>query len=222
MRKGRNIGIYRSNVVQRQVMRHGKVAYFAHAKSRYHRWLTCFAFIIGLAGAPGFALAGPPISAPTEDTGGGPTWPEDMINEQVAVRLFDEVFTQKKTGVSRQLMAANAINHTPTGDFEGPVGFELYVAEVWSAFPDATFVIDDGFTGDDLVTLRWSMTGRHLEAFGEHAATGVPVQLEGLAILRFEQNMIAESWLQYDRLSLVEQIEAPPVAPENCPPCQTP
>ncbi|MDQ3654061.1 MAG: ester cyclase, partial [Chloroflexota bacterium] len=100
--------------------------------------------------------------------------------QRVAARLFDEVFSQRKPDVCVLLMTANAVNHTPAGDFDGPAGFEQYVAGIWNAYPDATFAIDDGVTDGDLVTLHWTIGGAQAEATGH---------LDGLAILRFEQDM---------------------------------
>ncbi|MBA3377584.1 MAG: ester cyclase [Chloroflexia bacterium] len=195
-----------SNVVQHRVMRTANMQASDYTRFVFHRRLICVMFIlVGLIGSPGIASAGPVI-VETVDTGGG-AGVVLTTNQRVAARLFDEVFSQQKPDVCVLLMAANAINHTPGGDVEGPAGFEQYAAEVWTAYPEATFVIDDGVTDGDLVTLRWSIGG-------EQAAP-----LEGLAILRFEQNMIAESWIQYDG---VEQAEVTPAVPEICPPCREP
>lgn len=188
---------------------------------KHQRVLVVTAFLIlGLVGSSGLATA-TPLVVPVEDTG-GPGGGSAGPNEHVAIRLFDEVFTQQQANVCHLLMAASAVSHTPSGTFAGPTGFAQYAAELWTAFPDATFVIDQRLASGDLVTLRWTMTGRHLGAFGERDASGAPVRLDGLTILRFERHLIAESWIQYDRMSLVEQIEARPAAPDICPPCREP
>ncbi len=225
MRPGHDIRSGFSNVIQHRVLRTANMQASDYTRFVFHRRLICVMFIlVGLIGSPGIASAGP-IIVEAEDTGGGAALsaepgggsieqvdgvavgPQLTTNQRVAARLFDEVFSQQKPDVCVLLMAANAINHTPGGDVEGPAGFEQYAAEVWTAYPEATFVIDDGVTDGDLVTLRWSIGG-------EQAA-----QLEGLAILRFELNMIAESWIQYDG---VEQAEVTPAVPEICPPCREP
>lgn len=135
--------------------------------------------------------------------------PPELRNEYTAARLFNEVFSQRKPNACALLMAANAITHTPIGDFEGPAGFEEYETEVWNAYPEATFAIDDGVTDGELVTLHWSM--------GE----AQPEQLGGVAILRFEQDMVADPWIEYGSATPAEQVD-PNVAPELCPPCREP
>ena len=187
---------------------------------RQHQWLIGLALVVGLIGMPGYANAGP-VLIPMEDDGGNGSM-HASANEGTTARLFDEVLSEKTSDVCALLMAAGAITHTPHGDFTGPAGFEQYVAGAWSAFPDATFSIDERTSSTDHVTVRWTMTGRHLGDFGSYGATGAILRLEGVAILRFEGGMISESWFQYDRMSLGEQIESAPANPDICPPCELP
>jgi predicted SnoaL-like aldol condensation-catalyzing enzyme len=180
-----------------------------------HRRLVWIAFVlIGLIGAPGIASAAPPI-VEAEDTGGsGGATSAETQNQQATARLFDEVFSQQKPGVCLLLMSANAVNHTPVGDFVGPTGFERYVAELWTAYPDATFAAGESVADGDRVTATWTLSGSQTNDAG---------QLNGHVILRFERNMIAESWIVYGSQALVStgQDEVTP-APEICPPCREP
>ena len=136
MRPGHNVSTDLSFV-----MRHSSqetVRGHASGSIRYlvHRRLVCIAFVlVGLIGAPGIASAAPPV-VEAEDTGGsGGAISAETQNQYVAARLFNEVFSQQKPDVCVLLMSANAINHTPAGDFVGPAGFERYVAELWTAYP---------------------------------------------------------------------------------------
>jgi predicted ester cyclase len=176
---------------------------------------------MGLVASPVYAVPGTP-HIPLEDDGGAGFTTQSGQVEQAAIRLFDEVLSQKAPDVCALLMAAEATTHTPHGDFAGPAGFEEYAAEAWRAFPDATFTINEWTAGADQITVRWTMAGRHLGDFGTHRATGAVVRLEGIAILHFEEGMIAKSWLQYDRMSLVEQIQESAAIPNVCPPCELP
>jgi predicted ester cyclase len=196
---------------------------------RRHRWLVHLVIVIGLVGVHATAMAGP-VQVPAEDDGGGGSLTLGGQHGQATIRLFAAVLSDKVPGVCSLLMAADAVSHTPAGDFTGPDEFERYVAEAWGAYPDATFSIDAQVSNRDQVTVRWTMTGRHLEAFGDLPVTGADIRLEGIAILRFEGGMIAESWLQYDRMALAEQVEAAQAeqaaadreARDICPPCFMP
>ena len=132
-----------------------------------------------------------------------------------ATRLFNEVLSQRTPDVCALLMATGAVTHTPLGEFVGPTGFEDYVAGAWSAFPDARFTVQETEVSADHLTVHWTMTGRHLGDFEAIPASGAVVRLDGIAVLRFQDGMISESWLQYDRMSLVEQIESSADDPES-------
>ncbi len=206
MRKARFFFGNRSNVVSRQAPRAGSRKPSDSTRYVFHRRLICIVFVlIGLIGSPGLASAGP-IIVESEDAGGGGAMPPEVLYQLMAARLFDEVFLRQTPEVCALLMSATAVTHTPAGDFAGPAGFEQYVAEVWTTYPNASFAIDEGVTDGDLVTLHWTLGGQRA------------AQLDGLAILRFEQNMIAESWIEYAEAAPV----APNVAPELCPPCREP
>ncbi len=208
MRSGHHFRTGLANVVQHPVLRIANQQASHSTRYRFHRRLTCLVFVLfGLIGSPGIASAGP-IIVETEDTGGG-AGVLLTANQRVAARLFDEVFAQQQPDVCVLLMAANAVNHTPAGDFEGPAGFEAYAAGVWAAHPGATFTIDAGVANGDLVTLRWTISDQASDGAG---------QVGGTAILRFEQHMIAESWIEYGDAAP----SASNVAPELCPPCREP
>ena len=215
MRPGHNVSTGLSFV-----MRHSSqetVRGHASGSIRYlvHRRLVCIAFVlVGLIGAQGIASAAPPV-VEAEDTGGsGGAISAETQNQYVAARLFNEVFSQQKPDVCVLLMSANAINHTPAGDFEGPAGFEQYVAELWTAYPDATLAVGESIADGDRVTANWTLSGSQASDAG---------QVNGRATFRFEQNMIAESWIVYGSQELVStgQDEVTPV-PEICPPCREP
>jgi predicted ester cyclase len=219
MRQGPSVKSGSSNVVPQ----HTGTASIAHGRKRgpFTQLLVGLAVLIGLAGTPGLVSANP-LLVENNETGGNGGVSTALDNRNVALRLFDEVFSQRKVDVCKTLMTVGAVNHTSAGEFVGPAGFELFVADVWEAFPDAAFTIDAAHTEGDVLTMRWTMNGSHQGTFMDRAATGNPVHLQGIAIFRFEHGMIAESWIQYDRLSLLDQVTQPADVPGICPPCEEP
>ena len=191
---------------------------------RAHRWsfpvhlslLWTLTLLLGLVALASPAAAGP-VLLPNADDGGSGSAASGQ--NRTITRLFDEVFTQQNGEVCAELMTAGAQHQTPAGQFEGPDGFNAFAGTIWTAFPDAIFVVDEVSEADGTVAIRWSMTGTHLGQLDDQPASGNRVALQGLAYFSFDGDRIAASWIEYDRLGLVDQITAPS-GPATCSRCQ--
>jgi predicted ester cyclase len=188
---------------------------------RPHHWsirlrLTCILtpFLILCLGG---STAAAPLMVPNADTGG----PVGGSAAQFTVsRLFDEVFTGQHGEVCTELMTPTAQHYTPLGVFEGPDGFNAFAGVIWTAFPDAAFAIDAISENGSDVAVRWSMTGTNLGSLDAQDATGRTVVVQGLALFSIDQGRISSSWIQYDRLGLLEQLAAPGELPPTCTECK--
>ena len=64
-----------------------------------------------------------------------------------------------------------------------------------SAFPDMTFTVDLLIEHDDLVVSNWTVRGTHTGTpFYDVPPSGDPVTINGTAIVRFRDGLIAEHW----------------------------
>ncbi len=193
------------------------------APSRTHHWssvvrLSCLSALFLLLGLVAPASSAAQGFVPNADTGGpvgGPIRP----SYQTVSRLFAEVFTGQHGEVCTELMTGDALHQTPAGQFQGPEGFNAFIGTMWTAFPDAVFVMDAVSENGRQITVRWSMTGTHLGVLDGHAASGREIALHGLALFDVEVDKISGSWIEYDRLSLIEQITSPASASVTCPEC---
>ncbi|MFF3845188.1 ester cyclase [Streptomyces sp. NPDC002328] len=68
--------------------------------------------------------------------------------------------------------------------------------------------VDDQLSEEDRVCTRWTFAGRHHGDFLGIPATGQNVTMTGMTWHRFHDGMICESWWQYDRAGLLEQLGA--------------
>lgn len=145
-------------------------------------------------------------------------------NEAAVSRLFNDVFSGKNAAACAELVAESAVIHTPEGIYNGHVGMRHFVDGLRASFPDASFMVTDLMTDGDTVVASWVMTGTQDGAFQSIAASGTPVTLNGITILRFELGMIVEEWVTYDRLHLLQQIQAGGDVLDGpsgvCPPCR--
>jgi steroid delta-isomerase-like uncharacterized protein len=136
-----------------------------------------------------------------------------MADDNVALgkRWFEEVWNQKKSGAVAELLAADCVMHgiSETGeDVRGHEGFLALHAKLLSAFPDMQFVLDDCFGSGDKIVVRWTATMRHTGPGLGVEATGAEIKLRGMGIARISGGKVQETWDNWDRMAMFEQIDA--------------
>ena len=136
-------------------------------------------------------------------------------NKQRFQRLVDELFNAGNMAVAHELVAPEAIDHE-----EAPPGISGTVAEqlqqivglFHSAFPNVQFTVDDMIGEGDKVAARVTISGTHQGEFMGIPASGRPIDVQVIDILRFgEDGMMVEHWAVTDNLSMLQQLGAVPV-----------
>ena len=130
-------------------------------------------------------------------------------NEAVVRRTFD-AFNSGDTSPAEELIAADAVAHDPAQPEEarGPEGFKQTIDLYRGAFSDLTFTIDEMFSDGDLVCTRWSTTATHDGDLMGIPASGNHITSTGISIDRVADGKVAESWVQWDNLGLMQQVGA--------------
>lgn len=132
-------------------------------------------------------------------------------NEKLARRAFDEIWSKGKLELADELIAPDFVGHPPGQDeFHGPEGSKQFIKTMRTGFPDARFDIEDMVAGDRTVALRWTMTGTHEGKFNGIEPTGKEVELTGQTILTIEDGKAVEGYTTFDRLEMMQQLEAVP------------
>jgi steroid delta-isomerase-like uncharacterized protein len=96
-------------------------------------------------------------------------------------------------------------HHTVTGDVSFNQYMQVYQA-LFTAFPDANYIIDDMIAEGDKVVLRLTMTGTHKGAFQGIPPTGKQVKVTGVGIYRIAGGKFIENWSFVDMLGLMQQL----------------
>jgi steroid delta-isomerase-like uncharacterized protein len=133
--------------------------------------------------------------------------------ENVALmrRWFEEVWNQGKVETVNELLAEDAVGvgqGEPGVEIHGPSDFIPFVQRIRGAFPDVKVTIEDAFGVRDKVVLRWSATMTHQ---GDHLgmpASGKPVRITGMTMVRIRDGKIVEGWDNWDQLAMMQQIGA--------------
>lgn len=128
-------------------------------------------------------------------------------NQQIIQRRVEEIWNQGKLATIDELIAANLISN---GQPIGREGFRQFVTAVRTAFPDIHFTVEDSLAEGNKVAIRYTGRGTHQGAFAGIPATGKPVQFSGIDIFYIANGQMAEEWLMYDQLGLLQQIGAMP------------
>jgi steroid delta-isomerase-like uncharacterized protein len=134
-----------------------------------------------------------------------------MAEENIAAvrRVLEDAFNQGDLEVIDEVCAESYVDHDPVlgdGDREE---LKQRIAGYREAFPDLSFTIQDIFDAGDKVVIRWTGQGTFQKEFMGLQPTGErgdPVR--GISIDRFEDGMIAESWVQWDALTFMRNIGA--------------
>jgi predicted ester cyclase len=127
-------------------------------------------------------------------------------------RILEEIFGAGRYEVADELVAAEARGHDPAlpGPVLGPEGVKEAARGYRRAFPDLKVTVEQVIPNGDHVATRWTARGTHLgELFGI-APTGKETTVTGISIDRWANGKIAESWVNWNTLGLLQQLGAVP------------
>ena len=128
-------------------------------------------------------------------------------------RYNDEVINQGNLDLIDEIFTPNYVDHAHASpELHGPAGLKQFLTTFRTAFPDGHFTVEDRLVDGNRLVARWTMRGTHHGAFGGLPPTGKAVTITGIAIHRFVDDKIEESWDYYDALGLLQQLGAMPTA----------
>jgi len=107
------------------------------------------------------------------------------------------------------LYAADAVLHD-FGIEPGVENIRLFYQGFLHAFPDTHITIEDLIATEDRIAERITLRATHMGNFQGIPATGRPITMAGITILRFQDGQCVERWTQGDFLGLMQQIGAIP------------
>ena len=130
-------------------------------------------------------------------------------------RLLEETFNEGRLELADQLISPELVDHDPAAPADlralrGPEVLKRTASMYRAAFPDVRITVDDVITADDKVVLRWHAEGTHRGELAGLAATGAHISVTGIAIDRWKDGKVVESWGQWDNLGLARQLGAAP------------
>ena len=133
-------------------------------------------------------------------------------NKNAVRRLFEEVWNKGYVPVADELFAPTYTHHdSSTPDVgRGPESEKKRATLYRTAFPDLRLTIEDIIAEGDAVMARWSCRGTHKGDLGEIAPTGKQFTISGVSIARVAGGKMAEGWINWDALGLMQQLGVVP------------
>ncbi len=130
-------------------------------------------------------------------------------------RSIEEGVNQGNIAVFDELCAPNWVYHDPANPGVRTLeDYKRFVTETRSAFPDFQMTIEDLIAEGDKVVVRGTIRGTNtgdIETPMHIPATGKPITITGISIVRFAGGKAVEVWNQGDSLGLLQQLGLIPV-----------
>jgi len=124
---------------------------------------------------------------------------------------LEEVWHQRNVDALDRYVTADTVGHDPaTGDTRGIEAGKKQIRGYLTAFPDLKFTIDEMFGEGNMLCARWHTSGTHQGELAGIPPTGRETSATGISIDRFEGDLVAESWTQWDNMGLMTQLGAIP------------
>lgn len=133
-----------------------------------------------------------------------------------STRRVVNLLNKQEIGRLDELFVRDVVTHADSFSWQLQNRDELkaFVMDLYDAFPDVWWDIDDLLAEDETVVVRYTIQGTHrgsLVTF-DLDPTGEVFQVDGIQIYRFQEDRIVESWLLVDMLGLMRQLDiGPPV-----------
>ena len=127
-------------------------------------------------------------------------------NEAVVRRFYEQMNNERKNELADELFTADHVMHDPQVPAGvGPQGMADVVA-VYQEGVDGHWGIEEIFSTDDRVVVRWTGSGTHTGTVNGIPPTGRAVRVDAITIHRMKDAKIAETWEVWDTLGFLQQI----------------
>ena len=131
-------------------------------------------------------------------------------NKALVRRYIDEVQNGHDIDALETIFAHDFVDHAQTFDglFQGIEGLRQGYVEMLRAFPDYRVSVHDVIAEGDRVVTYKTISFTHEGIFQGYPPTGRQIDIQVIDIFRIEGGLIAECWLQFEELKLLQQLGA--------------
>ena len=128
---------------------------------------------------------------------------------KVLSRRYYEAWNTRNLSIPEEIFSHAFFIHDPASPVplhQGPEGVKGRIELYHAAFPNLHIAVEDMLAELDKVVTRWTLRGIHQGPFKGLAATHREVAVTGITIHRIAAGKIREAWVNWDTLSLWQQL----------------
>ena len=127
-------------------------------------------------------------------------------NTALARRVTEEGLNQHNPALVDELCAPNFMFHNGSRTIQGLQTYKHFLAQFFTAFPDAHFTTEDLIAEGDTIAVRQTLRGTHKGSLMGMPPTGRQVTISDMAMLRVANGKFIEAWNNADDLGLLRQL----------------
>ncbi|MEO8765405.1 MAG: ester cyclase [Ginsengibacter sp.] len=121
--------------------------------------------------------------------------------------VWDEIINKRRLDLFNDSnFTSNVVMHASPSDIVGIDSAKAYYANYLTGFSNITFTIKEVFGQGNKLVKHWNFKGTHTGVFFGIPATGKPVSLDGVTLVRMENGKIAEERDFFDNLDFMQQL----------------
>ncbi|MDP9340599.1 MAG: ester cyclase [Actinomycetota bacterium] len=132
---------------------------------------------------------------------------EQERNKEDSKRFLEGVFNQHDLSVFDELIADDFTEHEVIPGFSpDKAGSRQWFEAMFQAFPDFRVDVDDMVADGDRVAIRSRFSGTHQGEFMGIPATGRPMSVGAMDIIRVVDRKATDHWGVFDTMGLLMQL----------------
>jgi steroid delta-isomerase-like uncharacterized protein len=131
-------------------------------------------------------------------------------NKSILRRWIENGWNKGNLALVDELYTTDLVQYDPA-KLEGREALKHYVGGFQAAMPDLHFSIEDLIAEGDKVVWRFTATGTQTGPLMGIPPTGKQATVTGTATFRLVDSRIAEVWVNFDALSMLQQMGVVPM-----------
>jgi predicted SnoaL-like aldol condensation-catalyzing enzyme len=122
-------------------------------------------------------------------------------NKRLVLRWFEEVWNQGRRETIKELFAPECVLHDGSTEYRGREEFTRFYDALRSEFSDFYIAPIISLCEENLACMHWSVECKH-------TASGKPVHLTGMSVVRIRDGQFIEAWQNWDAAGVAKQVNA--------------